>query len=61
MKKFIFALRFRRFRAHRVKKGGSIKHPAAYIYIYIYICIAVESIIGPSLAVFKVNNWAKFA
>ena len=27
------------------------------VYIYIY---AVESITGPSLAVFKVNNWAKF-
>ena len=27
-----------------------------HIYIYIY---AVKSIIGPSLAIFKVNNWAK--
>ena len=26
------------------------------VYIYIY---AVKSIIGPSLAIFKVNNWAK--
>ena len=30
-----------------------------YIYIYIYI-YAVKSIIGPSLGVCKVNNWAKF-
>ena len=31
-----------------------------YIYIYIYIYIyAVKSVIGPSLAIFKVNNWAK--
>ena len=31
-----------------------------YIYTYIYIYIyAVKSIIGPSLAIFKVNNWAK--
>ena len=32
---------------------------AIYLYIYIYMH-AVESITGPSLAVFKVNNWAKF-
>ena len=28
-----------------------------YIYIYMH---AVESITGPSLGVFKVNNWSKF-
>ena len=28
--------------------------------VYIYIIIAVKSVIGPSLRVFKVNNWAKF-
>ena len=29
-----------------------------YIYIYLYIS-AVKSVIRPSLAIFKVNNWAK--
>ena len=28
--------------------------------MYVYIYIAVKSVIGPSLGVFKVNNWAKF-
>ena len=59
MKKIIFALRFRRFRAHRVKRGGSIKHPAAYIYIhtYIYIC-AVGSITWPYFGQSRVDNLA---
>ena len=30
-----------------------------YVHIYIYM-YAVESITGPSLGVFKVNNWSKF-
>ena len=34
---------------------GQVINSTAYIYIY-----AVKSVIGPRLAVFKVNNWAKF-
>ena len=40
-------------------KIGPLFNFTAYIYIYIYMH-AVESITGPSLAVFKVNDWAKF-
>ena len=44
--------------------GGKVPPPNSkseprekkYIYIYIYV---VKSITGPSLGVFKVNNWAK--
>ena len=35
---------------------GPVFNSTAYIYMYVY---AVKSIIGPSLAIFKVNNWAK--
>ena len=39
--------------------ASSLQGLQIYIYIYIYMH-AVKSIIGPSLGVFKVNNWAKF-
>ena len=35
------------------------KFPPALTHMYIYI-YAVESGIGPSLATFKVRDWAKF-
>ena len=31
-------------------------HTYVYVYVYRY---TVKSVIGPSLAIFKVNNWAK--
>ena len=50
--------------------GGQVTDPTAYAYIYIYIYMymatyiyiyVVELLVGPSLAIFKVINWAKFA
>ena len=53
-KKFIFALRFRRFRANRVKNGVHLstrQHAYIHIHIYIYIyaagCLKEPQILTP--------------